>query len=244
VTDEVSPGGSEVIRHEARERDFEPTSGDPVLIEAIDEHITRVFGDRDGRVFHELVSDLVHLDVHVVPPARDRQWTTLVTSGMAERPMTVPESLEDCRYAELVLAVPPDWPLEQEAFEDERVYWPVRLLKDLARLPHEYETFLYYGHTIPNGDPPEPYASNTELCAAFIGMPTLTPDEFDELSLPDGRVVRFWAVFPLQRNELEFKLQVGADALWERFDEAGVTEVLDPERPSVIGRRRRLFGRG
>jgi hypothetical protein len=242
VPDEVSPGGSEIFRHEARERELEPTGGDPELIEAVQSHVETCFGS-ESSVFHEIVSDLVHVDVHVVPPFGDREWATLVTSGMAERPMTVPEGLEDHTHAELVLAVPPSWPLEHEAFSDERVYWPIRLLKQLARLPHEYDTFLHHGHTIPNGDPPEPYADGTALCGALICPPILTPEAFDRLELADGRVVHFYGVFPLHRNEMEFKLQKGADALWERFAEAGVTELLDLGRESVIGRRRRLFGR-
>jgi hypothetical protein len=244
VDEERSPGGSEILRHQPREREFEPTGGDAALIDAIDAHLVAAFGEHHGRVFHELVSDLVHLDVHMVPATDERPWTTLVTSGMAERPMTVPDGLEDHRYAELTLALPAGWPLEDDAFEDENVYWPIRLLKDLARLPHDYETFLYHGHTIPNGDPPEPYADGTALCGALIGRPELIPEELETLTVPDGRVVHLFGVFPLHRNEMEFKLQKGADALWERFYEARVTELLDPDRESVIGRRRRLFGRG
>jgi hypothetical protein len=244
MAEEVSPGGSEILRHQPRERDFEPTGGDPALIEAIDDHLTSMLGEHDGRVYHEIVSDIVHLDVHMVPAAGERVWTTLVTSGMAERPMAVPEDLEEHRYAELTLALPSHWSLDTDTWEDENLYWPVRLLKDLARLPHDYETFLYYGHTIPNGDPPQPYADGTALCGALIGPPVLTPDGFDELELADGRAVRFYAVFPLHRNEMEFKLQKGAEALWERLEEAGVSELVDPNRESVMGRRRRLFGRG
>jgi len=241
VAEEVSPGGSEIFRHEPRERELEPTTGDPALIEAVDRHLGEHLGEQ-GSVFHELVSDLVHLDVHFVPPAGARSWSTVVTCGMAERAMTVPDGLEDYRHAELVLALPADWPLDEEAFADERVYWPVRLVKDLARLPHEFETFLYYGHTVPNGDPPEPYASDTELCGAIISVPELTSEPFDVLEVGDGRIVRFYAVVPLHRNEMQFKLEKGAEALWERLAEAGVTELLDTARESVIGRRRR-FGR-
>jgi hypothetical protein len=244
VEEERSPGGSDILRHEAREREFEPTRGDPELIEAIDRHLESVFGEHDGGVYHEIVSDLIHLDVHIVPATAERPWSALVTSGMAERPMTVPEGLEEYRYAELMLALPAEWPLEDEAFADENVYWPIRLLKDLARLPHDYATFLYHGHTIPNGDPPEPYADGTALCGALIGPSLLTPETFDEVRLPDGRTVHVYGVLALHRNEMEFKLQKGADALWERFEEAGVTELVDPNRESVIGRRRRLFGRG
>jgi Suppressor of fused protein (SUFU) len=236
-----TPGGSEIVRHEFRERGREPSSGDPELIDAIDRHLERAFGD-DGNVFHELVSDLVHLDVHFIPARGERSWSTLVTCGMAERPMTVPDSLEEYRYAELLLALPSDWPLTEDAFADERVYWPIRLLKDLGRLPHEFETFLYYGHSIPNGDPPEPYAAGTKLCGALISPPLLVPDGFEQLQVSDDRVVHFYAVSVLHRDELEYKLEHGAEALWERLDEAGVTELVDPARASVVGRRG-LLGR-
>jgi hypothetical protein len=240
----MTPGGSRVFRHEGQDRELELADGDVALIDAVSGHLVAAFGDDRGFVFHEIVSELVHVDVHVLPPSDDRPWTMLVTSGMAQRGMNVPEGLEDDRYAELLLTVPPEWPLDEEALSDEVNYWPLRLLKLLARLPHEYDTFLYHGHTVPNGDPPEPYAPSTDMCCALVGPPLLLPDGFDEIAVPDGRVVHLYGVFPLHRNEMEFKLQKGADALWLRMAEANVTELVDPQRPSVIGRSRRLFGRG
>jgi Suppressor of fused protein (SUFU) len=243
--EEVSPGGSDIFRHEALERDLEFAFGDEALLEALDGHLTRAFGDLDGvTVFHEVISDLIHVDVHVVPPSGERAWLTLVTSGMAQRPMTVPEGLEDYRYAELMLALPAGWPMEDDAMSSELHYWPLRLLKFLSRLPHEYETFLYHGHTIPNEDPPVPYADGTELCGAIIGPPVLGPAGIEQFEVGDGRVVHVYAVIPIHEDEMELKLEKGADALWELFDGAGVTELVDPERESVVPRKRRLFGRG
>jgi hypothetical protein len=241
---EESPGGSRIFRHRPRERELEGTGGDEALIEGVGDHLTRWFGeDDDSWVFHEIVSDLVHVDVHFVSPTDERPWYTLVTSGMAERPMTVPAGLEDARHAELVLALPRGWPLGGEAFEEERHYWPVRLLKTLARLPHEYDTFLWLGHTVPNGDPPEPYADGTELCGAILLPPLRTPDGFDELRLADGRAVRFLGVYPLHADEMDLKLQRGPDKLADLLEPAGVTELLDPARPSVVPRKRRFWRR-
>ena len=239
---EITPGGSNVFRHQPKERELEFSAGDPELVEAVSDHLESSFG-AEPTVFHEVISDLVHVDVHLVPPGGERIWTTLVTTGLAEKPMTVPEGLEEHRFAELVLALPEGWPLDEASFEDERNYWPIRLLKMLARLPHEFETFLWFGHTIPNGDPPEPYAPNTELCCACILPPVLAPDGFEKLELPDGRSLSFFAVVPLHEDEMNFKLKKGNDALVDRLDEAGVTELLDPSRPSVAPRRRGLFGR-
>jgi hypothetical protein len=246
---EFTDGGSEVFRHEARRRELELSAGDEALIDGVDEHLARHFGDVSGRtVLHEVISDLVHVDVHVVPPTGERSWHTLVTSGMAERPMRVPEGLEDHRYAELVLALPPDWPLDEAGsvhggVEADESDWPIGMLKLLARLPHEFETFLVPGHTVPNGDPPERYVPDTGLCCAWITDPVLAPPGFQRLELADGRVVRFYAVVPIHEDEMHLKLDRGHDALAALMAEHEVTELLDPRRPSVVPRRRGLFRR-
>jgi hypothetical protein len=244
VADERSPGGSRIYRHEHPSHAAEPrvSGGDPELIAAIDEHLDRCFGEGERWVFHELVSPTIHLDLHLVPPTETFPFQRLVTSGMAERSMTMPEEFSETRFAELTIALPADWPMSEEAFAEERVYWPIRLLKDLARMTHEYSTFLWYGHTIPNGDPPEPYADGMELCCAFIAPPVAAPDDFAELLVGDGRSVRILAVVPLYAEEMRLKLKRGSDALYDLFDEHGITDVVDPTRPSVAPRRRR-FGR-
>ena len=52
----------------------------------------------------------------------------------------------------------------------------MRWLKQLARMPHEYDTWLWTGHTVPNFDPPEPYDESTSLCGALVMPPMLVPD--------------------------------------------------------------------
>jgi PAS domain-containing protein len=51
------------------------------------------------------------------------------------------------RLAELLVCLPADWPVTEEAFEDERNYWPVRWLKQVARFVHEYKTLDPKGET-------------------------------------------------------------------------------------------------
>jgi hypothetical protein len=157
---------------------------------------------------------------------------------MSARPMTVPAG-SGAPYAELVMGLPADWPLDEESWRDERHYWPVRTLKQLARLPHAYGTFLAPGHTIPNGDPPAPYAPGTELCCALIARPLTLPEGAEVLELADGRV-HFYAVVPLHHDEMELKLASGMDELVDRLDAAQVSEVLNAARPSSV--RRKRFG--
>ena len=229
--DEVSPGGSEIYRH-TESRQPGTTPADAILIEAIEAHIEQHIAKPEF-VWHQLLSLYVHVDIHIVPPADERPWITLVTSGMSERAMNAPPELGDeVTRAELVMALPPDWPTGQEAMQDERNHWPFRLLQMLAALPHEYDTWLWIGHTIPNGDPPEPYADSTGLCCAMLFPAETAGEDFVQMRTGD-HVVTFLGVFPLYEDEMRLKLEGGADELGRRLDEAGVTELLDPTRPSV-----------
>lgn len=241
---ETSPSGAPIYRHETRSKPLEIVTGDSESIEAIAEHIARYIGPPDN-VFHEIVSDLVHIDVHVVEPSDERPWYTLVTSGMSDRPMTVPDpddpEQKDLRYAEMLVCLPPDWPLAQEAFEDENNYWPIRWLKNLARLPHEYDTWLGWGHTVPNGDPAEPVAEGTKLCCMMVMHPVLAPEEFLTLEVSPEKKINFYAMFPLYREEVDLKLKKGAEALVEKFQQAQVSEIIDPTRKNTCKKRFGLF---
>jgi predicted Zn finger-like uncharacterized protein len=224
-----------IVRHRERTKEFEPAFGDSANIEQISQHIETHVG-KVASVFHELVSDLVHIDVHLVAPTDDAPYYTLITSGMSDKPMNAPDELPDCRHAELMLSLPPDWPLTQGDFADEQNYWPIRLLKVLARFPHEFDTWLWYGHSVPNGDPPEPFAAGTKLCCALVLAPALVPDAFLELPISADKTIHFFSVVPLYKEEVAFKLKHGADALVERFNEHDVTEVLDVKRRNVCKR--------
>ena len=229
--DELDPNVT-IYQHEARQTGFEPVTGDSEAIEAITAHIETHFGPID-RVLHELVSDLVHIDIHHIAPRPGRLYHTLVTSGMSDRPMTVPPGAEKFRYAEVLLYLPHTWKLSEAAFHDEANYWPVRLLKTLARFPHEYQTWLGLGHTLPNSNPMEPYAANTKLCCALLVPSDMAGDEFSELTVSPEKTILFYNVWPLYAEEMNFKLKNGLEAMGERFEKNKITEIIDPQRKNV-----------
>jgi hypothetical protein len=219
------------LRHEAQDRPFELVGANEETEAAVVGHVTAHLGPVEW-VYHEFLSDLVHIDVHVVAPTPERDFHTLVTCGMSDRPMTVPAEMTSPPFAELVLHLPPDWPLTQEALSDERHGWPMRWLKALARLPHEYNTWLDTWHTMPNGDPPAPFAEGTGLCALMLTPPVLAPAGFELLVTESGKEIAFHEVLPLHADELALKLTEGTDALIDRLDAAGIQPIIDPTRPS------------
>ncbi|MFD0855209.1 suppressor of fused domain protein, partial [Actinomadura adrarensis] len=146
--------GVGITRHEPRYDGFVAAAGQrQEVAEAIDRHVAEHFGPV-AFVWHEFVSHLVGVHVHVVGPTAERPYHTLVTTGMSERPMMVPDGQGISPYAELMMCLPADWPLTQAALQDPRTGWPVQVLKQIARLPHEYATWIGEWHSVPNGDGP------------------------------------------------------------------------------------------
>ena len=239
--EERSAGGQPILRHEAVDRPFQAaTHGEPGIREAIEAHLEEHLGPSES-VFHEIVSDLVHIDVYIWTPTDDRPMYTFVTVGMSDLPMTVPADARRAGAApraELMICLPPTWPvriddLSVAPWDDEDAYFPIRWLKQLARLPHEYKTWLGFGHTIPNGDPPEPLATTTSLCGWVLLPPVTVPEPMRRLELADGPL-DFFAIVALHGDEMDHKLAHGVESLFDGFDREGVTELLDVTRPSSL----------
>ena len=201
-------------------------------MEAVEEHIEQYFGKFEN-VFHELVSPDIHVDICVVPPSEERDYCTLVTMGMGAHRMNVPEELAEYKLerAELAIALPADWKLDQESMKDEKWYWPIRLLKSLARLPIASDTWLGFGHTMDNK---ENFAENTKLCAAILTGPQSTEEGGEVCTLPGGEEVNFYQVIPLYEDELDYKLEHDVDALLDKM--AGISFVVNPTRQDAITR--------
>ena len=195
-------------------------------------HIKKHFGP-DGFVFHEKKSTTVHLDVHVVNPSPSRPFYTLLTSGMSDLPMAVPEGLESLARIELCLCLPPEWPLklDEQSWKEPQFFWPISALKRAAKYPHENKTWLSWGHTVPYTKAMDPDGRFTGLL--FVGPGTF-PDGASELMSGDGEPITYLAVIPLLQSELDFVHAQGGDALDEKLIEAGVSELLDPHRKSVV----------
>ena len=245
---ERTAGGDPVYRYDDAGKPFEvalPADSAEAVAAAYERHL----GEPAG-VFHELVSHLVHLDVHYWPPTPERDCWVYATTGMSDRPMPLPPGAtpgEVSPYAELMVCLPADWPWKGKNFQvvppapdapadpdggDPEGYWPIGWMKFLARFPHEHDAFLGWGHTIPNGDPAEPFDAATGFCGSIL-MPSLhVPQDLWSVTA-EGKDVNVLAVWPLYAEEMSFKLRKGADALIGRFERAGVTDRYDVGRENV-----------
>lgn len=227
---ETNDPRGQIIRHGAPTRAFGVKYLSVKEMDAIQDHVRGCIGG-EPTVLHEIASEGLHIDVLAFPPTPTRNFSVLCTMGMSAEEMTTPKDWEWPRRIELVMALPADWPLDKLLSGDhrdepegdqERWYWPVRLLKNLARLPQSFRTMLWWGHTIPNGDPPEAFADGTRFCCAVVLFPEALGDGLATLEMTGGSLlnktrkrVAFLGVAPLFPEEVERKLREGMEPIDE-----------------------------
>lgn len=227
--------GNPIYRH-TQESDDSGVASSCRYLDEITAHLENHIGDVH-LIFHEIISEFVHIDVLWIKPTADYPYNVLVTSGMSDKPMHLPDGIEgkeNWQYGELMVILPADWKISDEDFEDDKNYWPVHFLKLIARLPHQYNTWVGYGHTIPNGEEAYPFAENTRL-GCMMALPPYVSfnEEFLQFKAEDGNLINFYALVPLYKEEMEYKMTEGADALLDLFDEYNIDEVITLDRPNV-----------
>ena len=245
---EFSPSGDPIYRYEnIYPKEFLHSKGEWKNIEAISDHIEKHVGVVDT-VFHEIVSHRVHIDIHWVKPSEAFPFHTLVTSGMSDVPMNVPEGLSSERYAEVCILLPEYWlnaendyATLKELFKDENIYWPVRWLKQIALFPHEYDTWVGRGHTIPNGAEAAPFAGNTKLGCMILFPSVSLGKDFFSLPINEDKTIHFYCLYPLYKEEMDYKLKKGTGALLDKFAKKYMSDIVDPDREN-LSVKKGLFG--
>ena len=192
-------------------------------------YITEQFGPIDQTISEIIPGSKVAVDVQVIQPSKKYNYITLVTTGMSDVAMDDSEGSEGFKYAELVLKLPTDWPISKEIMANTDYYWPLKWLRMVAHIPHKFDGWLGEGVILPNGEPPMPFASNTALSCIFISK----SKEIERFIDSENRVINFYSLLPIYEEERELALQDGHEYLMKKFDDVGISDVLDVNRRNV-----------
>lgn len=236
---EQSESGYPILRHPPATSQWTPPHfGEPEHLDKVQSHVERYFGTVE-LVFHEIMSDRIHLDVLYVKPTTEKPFHTFVTMDMSNIPMTATHEIEGGPYAELMNCLPKEWkvPDKYDVIGDPETY-AIYWLKTLARFPHEHNTWLGSGHTIPNGDPAQPFAPNTEMSTMLVLEPVGVDKDFWELRVSDDKSIKFFNLVPLYAEETQLKLNKGMEALLEKLEQHGASLVMDAARPNTCKKKR------
>lgn len=221
---------------EPEDRLPDPEIRDRLLIDSVARHFKQIFGPVE-RVFEDTTSSFAPIDILRMPLDSEGLFRTYVTAGMACRPMNVPSEVpdpEEYRYAELVLHVPAQWPVDWAELQRPENWWPLEILQGMARLPHERESWVWGGHTL---NQKTPYGEDTRLCTALICPSYMLPEDAETLTMADGRNIVFLTMAFIYQEEFEFCLANYSDAFLDRVADSGMTPdeffILDKNRPNV-----------
>lgn len=196
----------------------------PEEVQEWEEIIVKHFGTIRN-VFHELVSPDIHCDIYVVDPP-DQAKVYLITGGMSGYLMPVPDELQADgvpERLELMVTLPAEWPLTYKDLRNKANYWPIQMLKDLARYPVENFQMLNNGHTV---GMPKPYG-DTKFTAALLRTPgQLSPKTRFRLSaeVETGLL----QLIPILPEEREYLASHGSEGYvpFENLD-----PMISPHRP-------------
>ena len=207
-------------------------------LDILENHIKHYFGNFE-QVYHESVSDIIHVDIALSLPSPERNHYVLTTMGMGAKIMEqVPQELREKGIGrlELMIALPADWDIHSS---DEKWYWPLRWLKILARFPFEEDTWLGWGHSIPKGDV---FAENTKMNTILLDVPYEYGEDSYSVSLSNGEEVHFLQLLPIYQEEAQYKIKNGTQALLQLFDK-NFSGVVDIKRKNyAIGKNNRGNG--
>jgi hypothetical protein len=190
------------------------------LVEQRELAYERLMGREYEFVFHESEPAIPHVDVYVFSPTDDEDYFTLLTGGMSDLRMSVPENLEsEGRRAELVM------------FVDEPNQELVKVMRQLGHYPHDNNTWLGFAHTIPWQAPLLP---GSPLDTILLANTTVGGGEVGDDLVIEGDRVKLFQVAAITNAECQFKLEQGANALFDRFIERGAGLIIEPGRESYV----------
>jgi hypothetical protein len=182
------------------------------------------------QVFRELIPTGARVDVHLMGPTEELPFYKLVTVGMSQVEMPAPEEFAEYSRAELIMGLPEGWPVTAEAFSEDAHGWPVRALRQLARIPGgagKGPVWVAAGHRV---------AFEGEMAGKFAGAlllpPLLLSEESQVVFNQDLEPVFLLGVVPLFAQEMA---QEEGEGLLVALDEVEVTEILDLERVNTCG---------
>lgn len=194
------------------------------------EHIAKYFGPVKNTISETIPGSRVSVNIHIIPPSMDKDFLTLITTGMSDQPMDYSNEEDVFKYAELLLKLPSNWLVEKDHIKDQNHYWPLGWLRKIAHIPHIYDGWLDEGVILPNGEPPQPFATNTKLSCFMV----CKPQELGlETVLTNQGKINIYTIVPIYEEERELAMVKGFEYLLMRLKDKGITDVLDIHRVNV-----------
>jgi hypothetical protein len=178
---------------------------------------------------------LLILDLELKSPV-----TVLMTNGLSNYKMPVPDKAEGREYNELFFCLPSYW--EWSDLSDPRMNWPFHWIQRLAKYVIEKNTWFGHGHTMPCGADMKPLSDTMKQNHFFLSDPVLLQSELAPLKVGE-KTVHFLGIIPIFPDEMDYKQGKGTFKFQEKLLQNGVTEKLDDYRGTILRSKWHLLKR-
>lgn len=193
----------------------------PESIDLREEHYERFLGPINKPVFHSTDLKFPHIDIYQFEPHGDRNYWTLITGGMSDAKQNFPDGKPKyiADRAEILMYV------------REPQGWMFNVLKGLAEMPFDDNTFLHWWHTVPNG---KPMTAKPSLLTNFFFLPPyFEQEDFNTMHIDGDRVDFLWLI-PITDSELQYKREHGGQALEDLMSKIEMSPIVNEDRQSII----------
>jgi hypothetical protein len=201
-------------------------------IEIIDAHLENFFEEDEVVVFHDPDQDQNenHIDVYWIKPnLPDRPYSILMTCGVSRFPLNIPEDAITAPYIELVMTLPPDWFSETNEARNQEELWPIHHLMSIGKIPYRNKTWLGFGHTISWSPEGKECFPGTDFISTILAPNFSYPESFATIE-GESKTIKLFTAMPLYPEELELKMEEGSNALFDKFEEFGLEDMVDLKR--------------
>lgn len=164
--------------------------------------------------------------------------TLIITNGLRNYTMPVPEQLYEKKNIELFFCLPSYWDLEDT--DTKNMNWPFTWLEKIGKHLVEKETWYGPGHTFSNGNPPQSLSENMKPNHLILTEPIKLEEHLAPATLTD-LTIHFLAVVPIYEQEFDIKMAKGFTKFMRKFRARNGSEIVDDYRENIFKSRFRIF---
>ena len=208
----------------------------PYEAQTIQDHIIKYYGNISRTV---TVKECERLDLklYVIEPTKERDFYTVVTSGMGAYKMDLPDDFKDDNVdrIELLIYLGSNWDIDSAfksssgsttgliidgkvtpLFSNINAQWnyPIQILKNLAQAPVNNESYFVMGNIM---DDETPFSESTHDSGGILIFPAYTTEEGQVCELPDGQKVGFIQIMPISTNEIERAANLNRNLIFHKL---------------------------
>jgi hypothetical protein len=164
--------------------------------------------------------------------------TVLMTNGLSDYKMPVPDKWKAFEFNELYFCLPGYWQIQDR--DNPLMNWVFPWIQRLTKFVLETETWFGHGHTMPCGAEKKSLSLTMKQNHFFLSNPILLEKELEAVNISD-RKVHFLAIIPIFKNEMDYKQRKGTIKFLQSLNNKGITEKMDDFRISVKSSKWSLF---